>query len=250
MAITDKSRKIVWGRSGNRCAICRNELVVESTTPDDESVVGEECHIVSGKPNGPRYLLDFPIEKIDEPENLLLLCRIHHKVVDDQTTSYTIEQLRTTKSVHERWVAATLAGEKEAPPIRIRRTKDGAPEYLTRLLSGRDVINLMGKAYGHTFDNEEPASQTEVDLFAEFFQEAQDYGDLSDEYDAATKVQCSFRFSDQLRRLEAAGYWAFGGTEMRVVTGGIGTPSLFPIAHLRVTRKENPEIVKITLSAI
>ena len=30
MAITAKTRKILWGRSGNRCAICRTELVLEN----------------------------------------------------------------------------------------------------------------------------------------------------------------------------------------------------------------------------
>ena len=47
MAINDKTRKVLWGRSGNRCAICRRELVLDATTVDDVSVVGEECHIVS-----------------------------------------------------------------------------------------------------------------------------------------------------------------------------------------------------------
>ncbi len=55
MNITDKDRKILWGRSGNRCAICKHELVIEATPNDAESVVGEECHIISGSPNGPRH---------------------------------------------------------------------------------------------------------------------------------------------------------------------------------------------------
>ena len=73
MAITDKTRKIFWGRSGNRCAICRRELVIDATSADDESVVGEECHIVSGKGQGPRYNSSVSEERIDDPENLLLL---------------------------------------------------------------------------------------------------------------------------------------------------------------------------------
>ena len=54
MPITDKTRKILWGRSGNRCAICKNELVIDATGQDAESVVAEECHIISPRQNGPR----------------------------------------------------------------------------------------------------------------------------------------------------------------------------------------------------
>ena len=40
-----------------------------ATRADPESVVGDECHIVSGKAFGPRYDASFPIEELDEPEN-------------------------------------------------------------------------------------------------------------------------------------------------------------------------------------
>ena len=39
MAITDRTRKFLWGRSGNRCAIDNNELVVDVTPDDDKSVI-------------------------------------------------------------------------------------------------------------------------------------------------------------------------------------------------------------------
>ena len=39
MAITDRTRKVLLGRSGNRCAIGKNELVVDATSDDDESVI-------------------------------------------------------------------------------------------------------------------------------------------------------------------------------------------------------------------
>jgi hypothetical protein len=39
MAITDRTRKFLWGRSGNRCAIGNNELVVDATPDDDKSII-------------------------------------------------------------------------------------------------------------------------------------------------------------------------------------------------------------------
>lgn len=84
MPISDKTRKILWGRSGNRCAFCRTCLVAEKTELDRESVVGDECHIHSPSPNGPRHEPTLSVEDFDTIDNLLLLCRVHHKMVDDQ----------------------------------------------------------------------------------------------------------------------------------------------------------------------
>lgn len=83
MAITDRTRKLLWGKSGSRCALCRIEMIMDATTKDDESIVGDECHIISGKPNGPRYDPDFPKDKLDSHQNLLLMCRVDHKMIDD-----------------------------------------------------------------------------------------------------------------------------------------------------------------------
>jgi len=46
MSIKDRTRKILWGRSGNRCAYCRRVLVEDGTDLSDESVVGDECHMI------------------------------------------------------------------------------------------------------------------------------------------------------------------------------------------------------------
>ncbi|MCL1092103.1 HNH endonuclease [Shewanella profunda] len=75
MSISDKNRKILWGKSGNLCAICRQALVIDPTTADPESVVGDECHIISGAKGGPRHTPEFPIDEIDSLSNLMLLCR-------------------------------------------------------------------------------------------------------------------------------------------------------------------------------
>jgi hypothetical protein len=64
MGITDKTRKLIWGKSGNRCTMCRHVLCVDATPEDDESIVGDECHIVSKKENGPRYDSSYPNDKL------------------------------------------------------------------------------------------------------------------------------------------------------------------------------------------
>jgi len=246
MAISDKTRKILWARSGDRCAECRRQLVEEATRADAESVVGDECHIVSGQSQGPRYDAKFPAARVDEPDNLILLCRVHHKMVDDQTQTYTVEALQKLKAIHEAWVASTL--NPSAHPlakVRIRRLKENIPAYLPRLTSGKDVLNIIQNTCAHVFNHDEAASEDEAELLAEFFQEAQDFGDLCRDLDAGQHVKTAFRMSGLLRRIEDAGLWVFGGREIQRLEGGIGGPEAWPVVILHVLRSTSPEIIKL-----
>jgi len=110
MGILLKTRKMLWGRAANRCAFpdCRKELVMDATETDDESIIGEECHIIAREDDGPRGDSSFPIEKRDKYDNLLLLCNIHHKVIDDQQNTYTVDVLKKLKSDHIDWINSSL----------------------------------------------------------------------------------------------------------------------------------------------
>jgi len=107
MAIQDRDRKILWGRSGNRCAICRRVLVAAGAAPDRDSVTGEEAHIVARSTSGPRGAQPDVVDR-DAYDNLVLLCSIHHKVVDDQPHRYSPARLREIKADHEEWVRRSL----------------------------------------------------------------------------------------------------------------------------------------------
>jgi len=108
MSISSKTRKMLWGRAANRCALCRMELVMDETETDDESVVGDECHIVAREDDGPRGESLLTSEQRDKYSNLLLLCKVHHKVIDDQEGHYTAERLNEIKLEHEKWVRDSL----------------------------------------------------------------------------------------------------------------------------------------------
>ena len=83
MNVSDRDRKILWARSGNRCAKCRRELVPPSGHPAVDAVVGEECHIVSPRMGGPRgTTTPHPDRNLDAYGNLILLCPSDHSLVD------------------------------------------------------------------------------------------------------------------------------------------------------------------------
>lgn len=248
MAISDKTRKVLWGRSGNRCAMCRHELVVDATPSDDESVVGDECHIVSPKEQGPRFDASLPVDQVNDPANLILLCRIHHKMVDDQRETYSVEVLRALKANHEKWVSSTLTAQKPIPPVRVRRIKENVPTHLVRLTSGRAILTIVDGASAFAFEHNQLKSPAEVELVGGFLQEAQDYGDLSGDLEAGHRVKAAFEMSARLEELEQAGFWVFGGREVRRLEGGVGSPSPFPVAILEVLRANNPEITKVDLT--
>jgi len=110
MGISLKMHKMLWGRAANRCAFpdCRRELVMDASQADDESLVGDACHIVAQSPTGPRGDSPLTPEQRDKYDNLILLCKVHHKLVDDQSNTYTVQRLLEMKAAHEKWVRESL----------------------------------------------------------------------------------------------------------------------------------------------
>lgn len=116
MGLSRRDRRMLWARAGNRCSYRRgdeicNELLVFK---DGATLVnsGEECHIVGEKPGAARYVDDYP--ERDTYANRILMCRNHHKVVDDNEDIYTVEMLQKMKASHEEEiVGATEEGRME-----------------------------------------------------------------------------------------------------------------------------------------
>jgi hypothetical protein len=119
MAISLKTHKMLWGRAASRCAFpdCRRELVMDASQTDDESLIGEACHIVAQSPSGPRGGSPLTPEQRDHYDNLILLCRNHHKRVDDQENTYTVQRLLDMKVAHEKWVREILGPRPPVLPL-------------------------------------------------------------------------------------------------------------------------------------
>jgi hypothetical protein len=123
MAIREREQKKLLLRSGGRCAFqdCRRVLTFGSDATGGVAILGEMAHIVAERPDGPRGNSPLPIGERNKYENLILLCNVHHQLIDDKPQTYTVERLHQIKKDHEEWVEKTLGrsasnGVVEEPP--------------------------------------------------------------------------------------------------------------------------------------
>lgn len=244
MAISGRVRKILWGRSGNRCAICRQELVADARSGDPESVIGQECHIRSGAPNGPRHDPNYPSAQVNEAENLLLLCPNHHKVVDDQTSAFSVATLEQTKLKHEAWVSRTLS-DKAAPPG-MYLIKERMVAVLPRITSGHLLMDILGFAHARQFSHPEPRSPSEVQLIAQFIQLCSDWSEIWDALQPGEQLLEASQMTGSIQELEERGLALFGAQEHHESRGGAMATSTARLAVLTIARSDDPRIAQTT----
>jgi hypothetical protein len=241
--ISDKNRKILWGKSGNRCAMCNHTLVLDPTDLDSESVVGEECHIVSDALNGPRHDPSFPAVETDELINLILLCRIHHKLIDDQAETYTADLLRDMKANHEKWVEEKLKDQPQIPQVRIKRIKSEIPTKLPAVKSGKELLNLALGCDASYQDYSDDLNDEETDLVGGFIQNVSDWADLAAGFEPMERIRAAKSLDEEIKALYERGFVVFAAVENQRMERGMSGSSTFRVLHLTVTRKSDPSIV-------
>lgn len=76
--------------SGNCCSYpdCTSSLIA-----DDGAVLGEICHIRARNEGGARFDASLTKAERHSFENLMLLCRNHHRIVDTRDAEHTVEML-------------------------------------------------------------------------------------------------------------------------------------------------------------
>ncbi len=109
MAINQKELKLLWGRSGNRCAICKKLLTQDKEAVTGAFTLGEQAHIIGEKSDAPRGDSTLSTAERNSYHNLILLCPTHHTEIDKNTEDWPVEKLHITKSKHELWVMETLS---------------------------------------------------------------------------------------------------------------------------------------------
>lgn len=108
MAITVLTRKILWGNSGNRCNFPGCNCNLDLVSGSSHTIVGEECHIEAQSKGGPRYNPSLTETQINDQSNLILLCSVHHKLIDSNPEEYTVDCLKMMKANHEKRVRSSL----------------------------------------------------------------------------------------------------------------------------------------------
>lgn len=97
---TDSALKRLFALSRNRCAFpsCATAIV----QPASGTVTGKVCHIKARSPRGPRFDSGQTEEERHAFSNLILLCSVHHDIVDAEPEKFTVELLQEMKEMHER----------------------------------------------------------------------------------------------------------------------------------------------------
>jgi hypothetical protein len=225
--------------------MCRQPLIVERTTKDDHSIVGDECHIRSGAPNGPRHDPTVELSKIDDVDNLLLLCRVHHKMVDDQFETYTADLLQTIKRNHEQWVNTQFKETEKQERVRIVRFKDEIPKHLLPIESGHELFNLINGCHGHYPYHSDGLSVEEIELVGGFIQNVKDWTDISEDLEPIDKLRAGKSLSDEIQELTRRGFRVFGARERQQIRGGVNPPSNFHVFHIAVARESDAMVVPL-----
>lgn len=87
--------------------MCKKDLLFEADGVVS-SLIGEVAHIVGETTTAARGVSPLSLKERNDAENLLLLCRDHHKIVDDDPATYPVDRLHEIKAEHLAWIASSL----------------------------------------------------------------------------------------------------------------------------------------------
>lgn len=94
----ESTKKRLFADSGRRCAFpgCTAALF------EEEALVGDICHIKAANSRGPRYDPQQTPAERRSYDNLIVLCKNHHAVIDNDAKKYTVECLQRMKAEHKK----------------------------------------------------------------------------------------------------------------------------------------------------
>lgn len=93
----------IWVKAGGRCAYAGcNENLLDDQLTYLKAKTGYLAHIVGEKPDGPRGHRTLSEKLKSDPDNFMLLCGRHHKMVDvDQVDEHPVALLQRYKREHD-----------------------------------------------------------------------------------------------------------------------------------------------------
>jgi len=237
--LTDRDRKLLWGRSAGCCAMCKSPLTWDETDVDPAAVLGVEAHIVSGRPGGPRFR-PLASAEVDRYDNLLLLCPNDHTRVDRQLTHFSEERLREIKAEHEKWAKER---QQQSPRLRLRDAKPGVPTKVVPIATAADLLRIVDDIHTLNYSKPDDLADNELELIGSFLQEMTDWMDV---LGMGSEPRARFDAERDLRRgleeVQSGGFVLFGGTRQQILEGGIGPPESWRTGVLVVERARDASL--------
>lgn len=230
MAISDRTRKILWQRSGNRCAVCRCELAMDSAAINSEAIAGYEFLIDEDT----TFESHSPLTV--GATNLLLLCPTHHTAIRSQSENYPIERLREIKQLHEAWVQEALQVELKA--------SDHEPFMLYRVQTGKYLISMLHDSHASIFNHDSLKQGYETELVNGFFRLVQDHINLWDQLESRDQVQAETHLDKAIWQLETNGFLVYGCQRQEPYQMADVVMENWCMAYLLVVRQSNPVAAK------
>ena len=153
-------RLLLYVRAGGRCEFdgCNTYLLEHHLTNADGNFA-EMAHIWAFSPMGPRGMDESRSDQVHALDNLMLLCPVCHKLIDDRPDEYTVAMLREHKKAHEdrvfqltdtkpdrHTVALVCRGKVAGQTVTVsvpEMQAAAAPRYVLK----RDVVDIDLTAY-------------------------------------------------------------------------------------------------------
>lgn len=216
VAITARTRKILWSRAGNGCARCEATLVhTPEAAGDPHAIVGRECHIVARAPSGPRGAAWSRLD-LDGYENLILLCANCHAVVDGAPERFPPEELKRLKAAHEETIARrSIQG---LPEIKLHGRE--RPLKLRLVHSGDALLSLIAPAFSIAYAHSASLSPSQRELVGDFQQTCHDWGEAYDDIGPKMRLEAGGHLQDMLDALRGDALVAYAGARTLTLTGG------------------------------
>ena len=176
----------------------------------------------------------------DHYNNLLLLCRNHHKEIDELVDTYTEELLRYIKTNHENWVRKTLNES-------INNQKEDKPKFISRITSGKELFNIINGVYGYQTDYDDIQEENDLEFIGDFLQSIVDYGDISTMDEVKDHVKMGIELQKLIDLLDEKGFFLFAERGLAPMFPEHKNSEKWVVATIIIRKKENPEIIKVDL---
>lgn len=239
MSLGQKDRKLLWGRAGGLCAICRTPITGDPTRLDAAAVLGEECHIVAQSRGGPRSGQLGAGVNGDSYDNVVLLCGSDHKRVDDQPDHYTSDLLRQIKLDHEKWVAQRLV-EHRMPQWRIVDDSNKAGQ-LELIETGRQLWNLVADTMASDVNYPDSGDAAQAKVIADLLSHMEDWIDIRDALNLGDVVRVQTELTEHIEHARTQGLALYVGVRMQEIDVD-GQRSPWPLAVIRFFRADDPAL--------